>query len=115
MRAIVFHFIASHPVAETMKRSAIRRLEQPQLQPIRSNTPNLVVRLSTNFGWDNAADASQETAGSQPQKSSYNFYTSSEEHRLPPKRSISSYPRHSRAESFAQQIQLSMRNAAMKS
>lgn len=29
MRAIVFHFIASDPVAETMKRSTIPRLERP--------------------------------------------------------------------------------------
>lgn len=49
MRATVFPFIASHAVAETMKRSAIQRLEQPELLPIRSNTPDLVVRLSTNL------------------------------------------------------------------
>lgn len=85
MRATVFPFIASHAVAETMKRSAIQRLEQPELLPMRSNTPDLVVRLSTNLD-GNAADANQETAGSQPQKSPSNFYTPPWTHRLPPKR-----------------------------
>lgn len=44
-----FPLYSSDAVAKTMKRSAIQRLEQPELRPIRSNTPDLVVRLSTNL------------------------------------------------------------------
>lgn len=92
MRATVFPFIAFHPVAETVKRSAIQRLEQPSLLSIRSNDSGCAA--FDKFGSDNAADVSQETARSQPQKSCYSFHTSSKMYRLAPKHSTSSYLRH---------------------
>lgn len=109
MRATVFPFTASHAVAETMKRSAIQRLEQPELLPIRSNTPDLVVRLSTNL------DGTTTLTKKRPEASHRRALLTSTPRlgRTAFLQSVS-YPRHSRAESFAQQIQLSMKDAAIK-
>lgn len=103
-----FRFIASHPVAEAKRNSATRAALAAAyaFQYTDSGCAAL-------FGWDNAADARQEKPATEellqllrlvldvsPSSRAFNFAV---------------YPRHSRAESFAQQLQLSIKNAAMTS
>lgn len=105
-----FRFIASHPVAEAKRNSATRAAVAAAyaFQYTDSGCAAL-------FGWHNAPDARQENGqkpateellqllrlvDASPSSRAFNFAV---------------YPRHSRAESFAQQLQLSITNAAMTS
>lgn len=104
-----FRFITSHPVAEAKRNSATRAAVAAAyaFQYTDSGCAAL-------FGWDNAPDARQEN-GQKPATEELLQLLRLVLDVSPSSRAFNSavYLRHSRAESFAQQLQLSIKNAAM--